>query len=52
MPPKKDNEDPKESDDGSGITTDEDEDKPQNGKYSPDYDPDPFGFPDSTYDLR
>ncbi len=52
MPPKKDKEDPKESDEDSGVSTDEDEDKPQDGKESPGYDPDPFGFPDSTYKLK
>ncbi len=53
MPPKKDKEDPKESDEDSGVTTDEDEDKPQDGKESPTYfDPDPFTFPASTYKLK
>ena len=52
MPPKKDKEDPKESDEDSGVTTDEDKDKPQNGKESPDFDPDPFAFPASTYKLK
>jgi hypothetical protein len=52
MPPKKDKLDPKEGDEDSGVTTDEDENKPQNGEKSPDYDPDPYIFPASTYKLR
>jgi hypothetical protein len=52
MPSKRDKSDPKESDEDSGVTTDEDEDKPQNGRKSPDYDPDPFVFPASTYKLK
>jgi hypothetical protein len=52
MPSKRDRSDPKESDEDSGVTTDEDNDKPQNGNKNPDYDPDPFVFPASTYKLK
>jgi hypothetical protein len=52
MPSKRDKEDPKESDEDSGVTTDEDEDKPQNGGKSSDYNPDPHSFPASTYKLK
>jgi hypothetical protein len=52
MPSKRDKSDPKESDEDSGVTTDEDDDKPQNGNKSPDYDPDPYVFPASTYKLK
>ncbi len=52
MPSKRDKSDPKEGDEDSGVTTDEHEDKPQNGGESPDYDPDPYVFPASTYKLK
>ncbi len=48
--PKKDKEDPKEGDEDSGVTTDDDDDKPQNGNKSPGYDPDPAAWP-ASYDL-
>jgi hypothetical protein len=34
------------------LATNEDEDKPQDGIYSPAFDPDPSRFPESTYMLR
>jgi hypothetical protein len=52
MPSKRDKSDPKESDEDSGVTTDEDENKPHDGSKSPDYDPDPHSFPASTYKLK
>jgi hypothetical protein len=51
MPSKRDKSDPKESDEDSGVITDEDKDKPQNGNKSPDY-ADPYVFPASTYKLK
>jgi hypothetical protein len=48
--PKKYKEDPKEGDEDSGVTTDEDDDKPQNGNKSPGYDSDPASWP-TSYDL-
>ncbi len=50
QPPKKDKVDPKEGDEDSGVTTDDDDDKPQNGNKSPGYDPDPAAWP-ASYDL-
>jgi hypothetical protein len=52
MPSKRDKSDPKESDEDSAVTTDEEEDKPKDGRYSPEFDPDPSSFPESTYMLR
>ncbi len=47
---KKDKEGPKEGDEDSGVTTDEDDDKPQNGNTSSRYDPDPASL-STSYDL-